>query len=277
MLSSKKLSPAKIQSFRRLIWNFYSEHRRSFVWRKITDPYAIVVSEIMLQQTQTDRVAKKFPDFLTLFPTFEALSTAPVSKILQAWQGLGYNRRALALYKIAQRVTNEFKGKLPNNPTLLETFPGIGPHTAGSICAFAFNTPTIFIETNVRTVFLYHFFQTQEKIHDREILPLVRQTLDTTKPREWYYALMDYGVYLKKTYKNPSRRSIHHTKQSKFAGSDRQLRGALLRFFLANAGVTSTKIAEVFSTYAKDRLQRIVEDLVRENFIQKNSDTFTLV
>lgn len=265
-----------LQQFKKIIWDYYHEHRRVFAWRETTDPYAIVVSEIMLQQTQTDRVAKKFPEFLKTFPTFKDLAQAPLADVLRAWQGLGYNRRAIALQKIAVRVLSEFGGHLPNNPEMLETFPGIGPNTAGSVCAFAFNEPTFFIETNIRAVFLHHFFPKSKEVHDRQLLPLIEQTLDRHNPREWYYALMDYGVQLKKLHKNPSRRSAHHTTQSKFVGSDRQVRGAILRLLLAQHTLSFEELRHEFPNHDTERLERIVQELIRERFITEHNKQYNL-
>lgn len=265
-----------ITAFRQLIWNFYKKNRRSFAWRTTTDPYAIVVSEIMLQQTQTDRVAKKFPEFMTTFPMFAALAQAPLSEVIRAWQGLGYNRRAIALQKIAQRVHNEYNGSLPRDPEILQTFPGIGPNTAGSIVAFAWNLPTIFIETNIRAVFLHHFFPNQEQVSDRELLPLISAVLDQESPREWYYALMDYGVYLKKAHKNPSRRSAHHTKQSKFTGSDRQIRGAILRHLLKEKIASFAQLERAFPDCLPIRLERILTHLITDTFLVNTDGIFRL-
>lgn len=246
------------------------------MWRETIDPYAIVVSEIMLQQTQTERVAKKYPEFLTIFPTFTILAQAPLADLLRTWQGMGYNRRAIALQKIAVRVMNEFDGILPSNPETLTTFPGIGPNTAGSICAFAFNVPTIFIETNIRSVFLHHFFPGKKNVHDRELLPLIKQTLDLKNPRDWYYALMDYGVYLKKLHPNPSRRSTHHTKQTKFEGSDRQIRGKILRVLLKHPSLTLKKLLQEFPLADHERAERLAHTLKEEGFIECSGQSFSL-
>jgi A/G-specific adenine glycosylase len=189
-----------------------------------------VISEIMLQQTQTYRVEPKYQAFLAALPTIQDLAHADLRTVLTLWQGLGYNRRGKFLHMLAQEVMRKHEGVIPDTPELLVQLPGIGKATAGSICAFAFNKPTVFIETNIRTVFLYHFFAGQQGVDDRELFPLVAATVDQENPREWYYALMDYGVHLKKSLPNPSRSSKHHVIQSKFEGSDRQIRGAIPRF-----------------------------------------------
>jgi len=163
-------------------------------WRETSDPYRILVSEIMLQQTQVQRVETKYKEFIAAFPAFPSLARAPLREVLRVWQGMGYNRRAIALRKIAQRVVAEYDGGLPDSVATLRTFPGIGAATAGAIVAFAFNKPTVFLETNSRRVFLHVFFAGRQRVKDSDILPLVETTLDREKPRQWYYALMDYGA-----------------------------------------------------------------------------------
>lgn len=229
---------------------FYKKDgRHTLPWRKIRDPYKILVSEMMLQQTQVDRVVPKYKSFITQFPTTETLAAAPLGSVLRAWNGLGYNRRAKYLHETAKRVVKEHGGVLPREAAALEGLPGIGPYTARAVAAFAFNSPEIFIETNIRTVFLYHYFSQHNKkkerwidisIHsnavtDRELLLFVEKTLEESKmpPRELYWALMDYGAHLKKSGVRLNHRSAHYTKQSKFKGSARELRGALLRAILS--------------------------------------------
>lgn len=252
--------------FKKQIWDYYEAHGRSFEWRHVDDPYLVVVSEIMLQQTQTQRVSQKFGQFIAAFPTIESLAQASLQEVLFHWQGLGYNRRGMYLHKIAQKSVAEHQGTIPNDPALLVTFPGIGPATAASICAFAFNRPTIFIETNIRAVFIHSFFIGKEKVHDKEILPLVQATIDSKNPREWYYALMDYGVMLKKATANPSRKSVHHTQQSKFEGSDRQIRGMIIKYLSQEKSMSHVRLLEIIQ---KDevRIKKALDQLITEGMI----------
>jgi A/G-specific adenine glycosylase len=270
-----KLSSHEKTAFQQTIWSFYRQQGRTFAWRNAPNPYCVVVSEIMLQQTQTYRVAPKYEQFIITFPTFAALAAAPLRDVLSVWQGLGYNRRGKALHEIAQKVVDEYAGLLPNNPTILETFPGIGAATAGSICAFAFNVPTVFIETNIRTVYLHFFFQGQDDVHDKQLLPLIEQTLDTSNPREWYYALMDYGVYLKKLHANPSRRSAHHTKQSKFEGSDRQIRGMIIKLLTERQHL---KVSQIIAATGKEaeRVHKALEQLCAEGLVVKYGEQYQI-
>ncbi len=256
-----------LDAFKKIIKHYYANKRRPFAWRDVITPYRVVVSEIMLQQTQTDRVAQKFEPFIAEFPTFQALAQAPFHDIVRMWKGLGYNRRALALQKIAQRVTTDHSGNLPPVPNILETFPGIGKATARSITTFAFNVPTTFIETNIRTVFIYFFLKDRLDVHDKELEPLVAATVDQLNPREWYYALMDYGVMLKKTVGNVSRLSAHYTKQSKFEGSDRQIRGMILQALLDHQALTETALVATLQK-EENRVRKMVSDLSAEGIIK---------
>lgn len=264
-----------LNSFVQFIWHYYRENGRHFAWRSTRDPYAILVSEVMLQQTQTYRVAPKYELWLAEFPTFQSLADAPLRDVLSAWQGLGYNRRGMYLQKTAQQVVAEHGEILPADPAILETFPGIGKNTAGSICAFAFNMPVVFIETNIRAVYIHSFFNDKESVHDKDLLPLIAQTIDQQNPREWYYALMDYGVFLKQQCKNPSRKSAHHAQQSKFQDSDRQIRGAIIRML---TNTTSLTLEQLVSSLDKDadRVQKIADQLCAELLIKREGSHFII-
>ena len=210
---------------------------RDLPWRYIDDPYAVLVSEVMLQQTQVARVEKHWTRFLSLFPTIDSLAAAGTADVLAQWQGLGYNRRALALKRAAETCSAERGGLLPDTAEELETLPGIGPATAAGVMAFAYNRPSVYIETNVRTVFLHELFPDRDKVSDRELAPLVASTCPEDDARAWYYALLDYGAHLKTLVANPSRRSAHYARQSAFEGSRRQKRAELVRVVLAEPGI----------------------------------------
>jgi A/G-specific adenine glycosylase len=222
-------SAVSTAQFKRIVKKFYKTNRRDLPWRNTRDPYKIFVSEIMLQQTQAPRVISKYVSFLRRFPNVAALANATLREVLMEWQGLGYNRRALALRNAAAAIVAKYNSKLPDTLEALDDLPGVGPYTAAAVATFAFNQSHVLIETNVRSVYLHHFFPRQTSVRDSQLLPYIERTLDRNDPREWYYALMDYGAYLKKTLKNPSRRSAHHAKQSLFEGSRRQLRGNILK------------------------------------------------
>ena len=176
----------KIRKFRSEIRKYYRKNKRDFLWRRTQNPYHILVSEIMLQQTQTERVVPKYRAFLKQFPNFQALAQAPLADVLAVWQGLGYNRRALALKNLSKIVVTKFKGRLPRDPKLLIEFPGIGEATAGAVVAVAFNKPALFIETNFRRVFIHFFFSRSKAVRDEQILEVVLRTMDRVRPWEWY-------------------------------------------------------------------------------------------
>lgn len=261
--------------FRKLIWNFYEKYSRSFPWRETKDPYHILVSEMMLQQTQTDRVLPKYTLFLKQFPTLSSLAKAKRTDVLRAWQGLGYNRRALYLHKSAQTILKEFDGIVPQDTPTLLTLPGVGAYTAAAIQTFAFEKPAILIETNIRTVFIYHFFKKKDSVHDNLIRERITQTLDAENPREWYWALMDYGVFLKKKNIKINSKSAHYTKQSRFEGSRRQIRGRVLRILLDNRYMTYKQLQKSINIHTK-RLGNVLDQLISEGFLTKNKNRYTL-
>jgi A/G-specific adenine glycosylase len=186
---------------------------------------------------------------------------------------MGYNRRARYLHELARRVVAEHGGSVPDDPEVLATLPGIGKATAASICAFAFNRPTLFIETNIRAVFIHFFFHDATNVSDRDILPLAEAALDRKRPHDWYSALMDYGSMLKKRHPNPSRRSAHHQRQSPFEGSRRQVRGRVLRALLAEPGMSRARLAAAVGVPAKE-LGPVIDELVLEGLVRKKGRLF---
>lgn len=262
------------QKFVRTVLGYYRAHKRDFPWRHTKDPYAIFVSEVMLQQTQALRVMGKYREFITRFPSVSALAAAPFAEVLREWQGLGYNRRALYLHRAAKIIMKEYGGDVPHDPAILEQLPGIGHYTARAISTFAFNEPHTFIETNIRSAYLHHFFPTREKVSDRELLPLIEHTLPTKNPREWYAALMDYGAHLKQISTNPSRRSAHHTPQKPFKGSDRELRGAILRA-LSKGSHTYSVLSQALP-FTGARIKTNLSALVRDGLVNKKRHTYAI-
>ncbi len=276
--------------FRALVLARGRELYRDLPWRRTRDPYAIWISEVMLQQTQTTRVDGRWQRWLERFPTVDALAAADAADVLDEWQGLGYNRRALSVLRAAQAVSAS-GGMMPAETAALEALPGIGPATAAGIRAFAFDLPGVYLETNVRTVFLHELYPNAESVPDRELVPLVRDTCPPDAsdpeddPRTWYYALLDYGAYLKRTVPNPSRRSRGHTRQSRFEGSHRQKRAELLRVLLAHRGdgaggadfetifqeLVSSELRAGRSAIGEPDVRALLDELEREGFCHNES------
>ncbi len=250
-----------------MIWNYYRAYGRVFPWRLTMDPYKILVSEIMLQQTQAPRVVEKYKQFLKKFPSLKSLAQAPLKKVLIAWLGLGYNRRAVNLQKAAQVIIKDHKGKFPKNRKDLEALPGVGPATAGDILAFAYNIAVPLIETNIRSVYIHCFFNDEKNISDADIMSLIEKTLDKKNPRDWYYALMDYGAMLKATRVNPSRRSKHYVKQSSFRGSNREIRSKILKYTLLYGKHSNKIIAEALGVNI-DLIEKNIKTMKKEGLLK---------
>ena len=300
MEPASELTP-ELRAFVEFVAKKGRELYRDLPWRRTYDPYAIWISEVMLQQTQVSRVDGRWQRWLERFPTVDALAAAAPSDVLEEWQGLGYNRRALSVHRAAQAIS-EAGGVFPQDPKELVKLPGIGPATAAGICAFAFNLHGVYLETNVRTVFLHELYPQAEGVPDSELVPLVELTCPASvedagnadgaandamaelTPRSWYYALLDYGAYLKKTIPNPSRRSKSHVKQSRFEGSHRQKRAELLRVLLAHkdegGAVFETlhqELCQIEVNAGRETLDEqvtlgLLEELAKEGFCQKNDE-----
>lgn len=233
-------------------------------WREDTSPYSILVSELMLQQTQVERVVPKFALFMRQFPTIQDLASTSLSDVLIAWQGLGYNRRAKYLHMAAKMVVEEYSHEFPSDQKGLERLPGVGQNTAGAIMAYAFNQPAIFVETNVRTVYIHHFFADDFSISDTQIKDVLTKTIDHHDPRQFYWALMDYGSFLKRSGVKNISRSKHYIKQSPLKGSLREARGKIIKA-LTDGGMDMhsfrTQLAE------DDRFEVALEGLIADGLV----------
>ncbi|HVV25618.1 MAG TPA: hypothetical protein VHC21_01110 [Candidatus Saccharimonadales bacterium] len=266
------------QDFQNTVWRYYDQHaRRDLPWRRPSadgsfDPYRIMVSELMLQQTQVARVIVKYQEFLERFPAVEALAAAPLGDVLRVWNGLGYNRRAKFLWQAAGQLARDYGGRFPAKEAELVKLPGIGRATAGAILAYAFDRPVVFVETNIRTVFIHHFFNDRTAISDKEITELIKKTLPEEQSREWYWALMDYGTHLKKTVGNLNRHSQSYAKQSKFEGSLRQVRGQVLR----TLGQGPRQLDELRTEIKDERLDAVIASLAAEGLIHRRGTMLRL-
>ncbi|HVP19430.1 MAG TPA: A/G-specific adenine glycosylase [Spirochaetia bacterium] len=236
-------------------------------------PYRILVSEFMLQQTGVTRVLSKYREFLEAFPSMRALAEASVQDVLAVWKGLGYNRRALALRETARIIRERHRGRIPRTVDELSALPGIGRATASAIIVFSCNIPLVFIETNIRRAYIHAFFPECRNVADSDLLPLVAKTLDRENPREWYYALMDYGASLRNVGGNPNRRSAAYARQSPFEGSLRQLRGQVLEVMLALRGADATQVEQALPKPDK-RLNTALGQLVDEGFLRERKGRY---
>ena len=270
------MSSIETERFRQEVLAFYRTSGRKFPWRETSDPYAIAVSEFMLQQTRTEGVEKKFLPFLTQFPDPRTLAKAPFSAVLHQWKGLGYNRRALYLQEFARKIVEEWEGKVPDDPKILIQFCGIGSYTAHAIPAFAYNRPYVFLETNIRRVFLHFYFLDREQVKDKDIFPLIELTLDRENPREWYYALMDYGAHLAKVFPNPNRKSAHYTRQPSFEGSYRQLRGRILSILLEEKRPQNAEQISKRTAFLFPQTLKALQDLTHEGFIAETEGEYRI-
>ncbi len=273
-----------IEAFQKLILEDFYSSERPLPWRYIEDAWAIFISEIMLQQTQVDRVIPYWTLFYKRWPNPNALAKANLAEVLEAWAGLGYNRRARFLLEAAKKILSDFNGEVTQSEEELKTLPGVGPYTAAAVACFAFGAPRVLIETNIRAVFLHFFFQGRDNVHDNEILPLIGESLWAEDPRTWNYALMDYGWKLKKLVRNPSRRSKHYNRQSPFEGSHRQLRGEVLRHFCGQKELSYTELLAILkvrrSTIKNLKTENLGEalgELVAEGFLEKKEDLYRIV
>ena len=261
------------QAFQELIWQKARELHRTMPWREDTRPYYVLVSELMLQQTQVDRVMPKFQAFIERFPDERSLADAPLADVLKLWNGLGYNRRAKFLHEAAKKIVNEYGGIFPSTAEALVRLPGVGPGTAGAIAAYAFNRPVVFIETNIRTVYFHHFFEAGEKVNDTQLLPLIEETLDRDHPREFYWALMDYGTWLKRNGVGRITQSQHYTKQSALRGSLREVRGLIIRTLTTDDRTKQELQGEIIQD---ERFEPALAGLVRDGLITQTGGVFHL-
>jgi A/G-specific adenine glycosylase len=250
------------REFVQTVWEHYAKNKRWMPWRDDVRGYYVLVSEIMLQQTQVGRVTELFARFIQKFPDFETLASAELSDVLMMWQGLGYNRRAKFLHQAAQIIVQKYDGVVPDDVSLVDELPGIGPATAAAIVTYIYGTPHPFMETNVRRVYLHHFFADQANVSDSQILPIIQETWSQQKSREWGWALMDYGSYLAKIIPNPNRQSKHYTKQPRFEGSVRQMRGIILRR-RSEQGITT----DFTDLRADPRFEKAYKSLTAEGLI----------
>lgn len=258
-----------VSDFRELIADKGCELYRDMPWRSDTRPYYVLVSELMLQQTQVDRVVPKFLAFVADFPTVAALADAPLSSVLSKWNGLGYNRRAKYLHDSAKIIVRDFGGEFPRGAEQIRHLKGVGINTAGAIQTYAFNEPAVFVETNIRTVYIHHFFGDGEIVDDSAIASLLEQTMNREHPREFYWALMDYGNYLKRNGAGRQRQSRQYKKQSALKGSVRETRGQIIKYLSeTDAAVETLKTAVDYD----ERFDKALSGLIKDGLVTRERD-----
>ena len=263
----------EIDIFKETVLDFYRREGRQLPWRG-ANPWGVTVSEFMLQQTGVERVLHYWDNWMRLWSNPKSLAKAPAEDVLRAWSGLGYNRRCYFLKAAAAIITEKHNNEVPQSTEILQELPGIGPYTAGAIACFSYNSPTVFIETNIRSAVIHCFFPERNDVKDKEIFPILEMALDRADPKTWYYALMDYGAALKKQ-GNPGRRSAHYTRQSPFIGSFREARGKVIRT-LASMGPSSAEEIENASGLTGDNLYRVLEKLEKESMVAETGGVYRI-
>jgi len=249
--------------FQNKILTWYKQNKRDLPWRETTNPYYILVSEIMLQQTQVDRVIPYYIRFLKKFPTLERLARAQKPTLLKYWSGLGYNNRILRLQKLAQVVIKEKEGKIPKTVEELIELPGIGPYTADAVMAFAFNKDVPVMDTNIRRV-LIHELKLKEDLSLEEMKEIALKNVPKGKSCIWHNALMDYGA-TKATARATGIESL--SKQGTFEGSDRQIRGAIIKLLLKEKSISVSKLKD----FDQKQLIRVIEKMKQEEIITQKA------
>lgn len=284
----------EVLHFRKVVWAQYKKYgRHTLPWRppslklqkgKEDDTlYRVLVSEIMLQQTQVERVIPFYTKFIKKFGTAKKLAAAPLADVLKAWQGLGYNRRA----KMLQNAAKELSSRKVRTAEELEALPGVGPYTARAVAAFALNENVVFVETNIRTAIIHHFFNSAEgqkgmiyhtsaqKVSDTDIEEILEQALPKGRAREWYSALMDYGASLKRSGISHNAKSKTYVKQSKFSGSLREARGAILRA-LSFEPISPVQLVDLLGAERHAQMRTALRALFAEGLVKKEGENYTL-
>lgn len=259
-----------VHKFRELVWQKGRGLYRDMPWRDEPTFYYVLVSEVMLQQTQVTRVLVKFTEFIEEFPTIEDLAAASLADVLRVWQGLGYNRRAKYLHEAAKQIVSQGQ---PANLDALTQLPGIGRNTAAAMMNYVYEVPTAYVETNIRTVMFHHFFANSTNVIDKEVLEMVDKTIEHESPREWFWALMDYGSDLKSKGYGRLDVSKHYKKQAPLKGSIREVRGKIIAL-LAQGRVSETTLLE--QAGGDDRYSRAIEGLLADGLITRNEHGFDL-
>ena len=283
----------KKKHFNQMLFRWHKAHYREMAWRNTRNPYRILVSEVMLQQTQVERVREKYAEFLKQFPSVHILAKAQLGDVIRAWSGLGYNRRAKYLHECVKEVLLNHQGKFPNDMTTLMTLPGIGLSTAGALQAFAFGEDEPMIDTNIRRILTRTFFSPKMSrlrldmvgVSDKELYVFAKSLIPKGKGREWNYAMLDLGATLCTARHHsklcplaklhgPVSDFVYKKPQKKFANSDRFYRGRILSQLLISPH-TSESLQEVLAL-EQGLLHLILTKLAKEHLIVVSKKSVTL-
>lgn len=279
------VTTAHKKKFNQILLDWHKDNYRDMPWRRTRDPYRILVSEIMLQQTQVDRVRTKYAEFLKAFPTVQALAKASLGEVLSAWSGLGYNRRAKYLHDCAKEVVRACGGKFPKNESELRKLPGIGPSTAAALMSFAFRGESPMIDTNIRRILVRVFFGATIP-SDKDLYAFATTLIIRGGGREWNYAMLDVGATLC-TARNHSpkcpfmklhgevRDFVYKKPQTKFLDSRRSYRGKVLQL-LAKERTISARALHKYIGKKIPEMDEILLDLKKEGLIVIKNGTIAL-
>ena len=267
------LQKKDIHQFQQSIFSWWGENRRDLPWRRTCDPYRIFISEVMLQQTQVSRVLPKYTEFLRVFPTVFDLAQASPAHILRIWKGMGYNRRALYLFRAAKTIVGEYQGKFPKSEKELIKLPGLGRYTARAILVFAYEKDVPLVDTNIRQI-ITHFFFNDKPQKESDIEDVARQLLPKGKSWEWHQALMDYGALAMKSEKL----KVKNVKKAAvpFKESDRFYRGRIVNRLRDGAIPEQELIDEVARGNDKPiaYIRTIIASLITDGLIDRSSRGF---
>jgi A/G-specific adenine glycosylase len=270
------LTKTRINTFHEMIFVWWKDHRRSLPWRETNDPYRILVSEVMLQQTQVSRALPKYEEFLYFFPDVYALASAKTSQVLKVWQGMGYNRRALYLKKTAEAVVSAHHGYFPEAEMDLLKLPGVGKYTARAIMVFAFRQDVAMIDTNIRQI-LVHFFFDGKAVSEKEVENVADALVPKGKSWEWHQALMDYGALALKAVRGKTK-AVMKAKAVPFKESDRYFRGRIVDALRQKDWKEKELVSYMSAFYKKPSMfiTRIVDGLVKDSLVTRKKNVVQL-
>ena len=263
------ISETKIKNFNEKIFAWWKKNKRTLPWRETTNPYYIMISEIMLQQTQVNRSVEKYLEFIKEYPTIKELAEASVSSVLKIWSGLGYNRRALWLQEAANQIVrlNEF----PKTPEELQKLKGIGPYTSRSILIFTFNYDIATVDTNIRRILIAENFA-KVNTKEKELFIIAQKLLPKGKARDWHNALMDYGALVLTSAKTGIKPKTTISSSSK---ENRRFRGIIVKYLTRTTKAKKEKIVKNCNI-PNEKIDDILVGLIADGLVKKIRKYYTL-